>query len=101
MMEDKLMMQQLTVREIQWIMDSLKKPCPNDLMARLVQLKVETEFYVALHNANLIEKMDEQRQRKQNGGYGTSPVSTAYLKLSEPIEDSRIYKFSQELSRSI
>ena len=81
-----MMMMQLTVKEIDQIISFLQEPYPYELIKRLEQLKIETEFYIKLHNQKLIDRMEEERQIQEHG-FGTSPVSTAYFKLENPKDE--------------
>jgi hypothetical protein len=82
-----MMLMQLTIKEIDQIISFLQEPYPYELIKRLEQLKTETEWNIALENNRLIQIMEEERQINEHG-FGTSPVSTAYFKLSNE-EDAK------------
>src|SRR5580692_1161865 len=81
-----MMLQQLTVKEIDQIISFLQESFPYELIKRLEQLKTETKFNITMENFRLIQRMEEERQINENG-FGTSPVSTAYFKIEELKED--------------
>lgn len=82
-----MMLQQLTLKEIDQIISFLQEPYPYELIKRLEQLRTETEWNIKMENLKLIQRMEEERQINEHG-FGTSPVSTAYFKLSdEPINE--------------
>lgn len=81
-----MMLMQLTIKEIDQIISFLQEPYPYELIKRLEQLKTETEWNIALENSRLIQIMEEERQINEHG-FGTSPVSTAYFKLSNEEDD--------------
>lgn len=82
-----MMIQQLTLKEIDQIISYLQEPYPYELIKRLEQLRVETEFHIHLENSRIMAKMEEERYINEHG-FGTAPVSTAYFQLSEePINE--------------
>lgn len=76
-----MMLQQLTLKEIDQIISFLQEPYPYELIKRLEQLRTETEWNIQMENLNLIQRMEEQRQINEYG-FGTSPVSSAYFEVS-------------------
>ena len=77
-----MMLQQLTVKEIDQIISFLQEPYPYELIKRLEQLRTETKWNIQMENAKLIQRMEEERQINEYG-FGTSPVSSAYFELSD------------------
>ncbi len=89
------MIHQLTVDEIDQIISFLQEPYPYELIKRLEKLKEETIFYIKMRNQKIIEDLDMERQLKEQGGWGTSPVSTAYFKTFDA--DGKIKDMIEEI----
>lgn len=78
---------QLTIKEIDEIISFLQEPYPYELIKRLEQLRIETEFNIKIENQRLMDRMNEEKQINDHG-FGSSPVSTAYFQLVPPIPSS-------------
>lgn len=77
-----MLIQQLTVKEIDQIISHLQEPYQFVLIKRLEQLKSETIFSIKIHNDMILNKLDEQKSIIENG-LGTSPVQNSYIKIVE------------------
>ena len=84
-----MMMMQLSVEEIDDIISRLQEPYAYDLIKRLQQLKTETQFYIQMENQRLLDRLYEEDKIKEQGGFGTSPVSHAYFQIEEGNNENR------------
>ena len=77
------MCNELTVKEIDQIISFLQDPHPYELIKRLEALKEETIFWNRMRGERLLAVIDEENQIRKQGGFGTSPVSSAYFKIEQ------------------
>lgn len=82
-----MLMMQLTPKEIDEIISFLQEPYPYELIKRLEQLKMETEWNIKLENQRLMDRMNEERSIQEHG-FGSAPVSTAYFDFVARIPSS-------------
>ncbi len=80
------MIQQLTTKEIGDIISFLRDDCPDELIKRLKDLALETEFYIQFQNKLIVSKMDQEKEIMQNG-FGTSPVRNAYWEIKQETQE--------------